>query len=835
VTAALVALVLSVADAAPATAPNPPLEVLEAGTLDYDVVHDRGVVTGGVVLRRGLVTLRAERAQYDARTGEVDASGSVLLTEPGRVIAASAMHAVLDGPLQAHDVVGFMKDGPLDLSRCRTLEEGRSTGRNRLTFGGRDLSREPPPPGEPEHLYLERARVTLCDCGAGPPSWEIRAHSADVVPGKRAILWWPVFYVTPRFLLLDTPVPVLALPAAYLPLGERQTGLLMPQLSMGGMAGFGISQPLFITLGRSWDATVTADYVFGPTSHAAKGPGTSLELRWAPTEGMEGKIKVALLHSEVQQWSPGTWRPPGWNRIALSGSQEQRISDSTRYRLDLQMVGDPLYLFDFTSDALLRAVEYQRSAFAITHRTDDLVVEGDASYLLPLGYLDSGSTTPAPFGFFGTDLSTFHRLPSVSATMLPVRVEGPVQVSGTLGVARFAPLRGATGDEGADGVGPGERTWSGAAIDAGERDGRWNGPAPGSPGERLAATRALARVELRAPMTVADAVDVEPWVAGTATAYAFEAALDPRVAARGVAGLALSTRVGRTFGEGTNRLRHEIEPRVEWRGGTGEIGSGVPSYAYDEFDVALPQRVLTAAGTVATQRMLSATPGTFSQLQLSVRNRLVVPTGATSNALLYLTVGQDLDASGGTASETWVETGLRIGLVGVSGTARFRAFGASMPATAPPASPGSGLDTFTELSGAFDVGDGRGDNLHGNFIALGAGGSPRLMAGLEPFFDPRPFASSAVAMGQVGATAHWRGASFTYDAFFTARDLAAPLCPGKSTAPHVYQHMATMVWDSPCHCWKAGLSAIWNECDERQPRIGFIVDFSAFGAAGTHF
>ncbi len=835
VTAALVALVLSVADAAPATLPNPPLEVLEAGTLDYDVVRDRGVVTGGVVLRRGLVTLRAERAEYDARTGEVDATGSVLLTEPGRVLAAHAMHAVLDGPLQAHDVVGFMKDGPLDLSKCRTLEEGRATGRNRLTFRGRDLSREPPPPGEPEHLYLERARVTLCDCGAGPPSWEIRAHHGDVIPCKRAILWWPVFYITPRFLFLDTPVPVFAFPVLYVPLGERQTGLLMPELSMGGMAGFGISQPLFITLGRSWDATISADYVFGPTTHAARGPGTSLELRWAPVEGMHGQMRAAILHSEVHEWPAGMWRPPGWNRIALSGFQEQRVSDATYYRLDVGLVGDPMYLQDFTGDALLRAAEYRRSAFAVTHRTDDLVVEGDASYHLPLAYLDSGTTSPAPFGTFGTDLSTFHRLPSASVTLLPVRLGGPLQLSAFGGVARFAPLRGVTGDEGADGVGAGERTWSGVAIDPGERDGRWTGPVPGAPGERLAATRALARVELRAPMTVADAVDLEPWAAGTAAAYAFEAALDPRVTARAVAGLAVSTRFGRTFGEGSGRIRHEIEPRAEWRGGTGSTGTGLPNYAYDEFDVALPQRVLTPSGTVAVQRMLSATPGSFSQVQLSLRNRLVVPTGTTSNATVSVTVGQDVDASTGSASETWVETSLRVWRFGLGGAARFRALGATAPPTTPEPSPRSSLDAFTELSGNFDVSDGRGDNVHGNFIALGAGGSPRILAGLEPFFDPRPFAETAIALGQAGVTARWSGATVTYDAFFTARTLPAPLCPGKATAPHVYQHAASLVWDSPCRCWRAGLTAIWNECDERQPRLGFIVDLTALGGRGAGF
>ena len=47
--------------AAPA---GPPLEVLEAGEVRYDTALDRGTASGGVVLRRGDVTLRAGSASW---------------------------------------------------------------------------------------------------------------------------------------------------------------------------------------------------------------------------------------------------------------------------------------------------------------------------------------------------------------------------------------------------------------------------------------------------------------------------------------------------------------------------------------------------------------------------------------------------------------------------------------------------------------------------------------------------------------------------------------------------------------------------------------------------
>ncbi len=833
--AALLALALAAATAQPlpgARSPTP-IQIVESGTTEYDLSggNVRVRATGGVTLRRGAVTLHAEEATWDDATGVVEATGGVLLTEPGRAVSANRMHAVLDGPFQAHDIVAFLKDAPLDLSRCRTSDEARDSGRNRLVFHGDRAAGET----RSQTLEVDGARVTLCDCGAGPPPWEIRARHAAVIPGKRALLSWPVFYVTPRFLFVHTPVPVLVLPVAYLPLSERQSGLLLPEVTAGGNSGWGVDLPLFLTLGRSYDATLTTAYVFGPTEatvasqhRGVKGPGETLELRWAPSEGTRGQARVFALHSLIPDWPGGAAGPPGDNRIALSLAHDQRVSDRTMLELQLGLIGDPYYLADFTGDPLLRAADYRRSGVALTHRRDDLVLEADAAYHLPLTGLDAclgagACPVRAPFGVFGADVPVFHRLPSASAMLLPTRVAGPLRLGIMLGIARFAPIRGATGDEGANGVGPGERGWSYLA-DPGERDGRWEA------GERLATTRGAARVELTAPFSLAGALQVEPWAAGTATAYAFDAGPGAQGDARAAAGLSVSAPFGRSFGSGASRFRHVVEPAIAWRGGTGQAGPGLPAFAYDELDVALPPpRVgasATGAAAVLPQRALSAIPGSFSQVRLSLRNRLVAGAGTLSNGFLDVTVGQDLDAAAGRASETWMAAGLHLVGLSADASARFRAFGARLPELTPRTAPPARLDAFTELRASVTASDRRGDDLHGTFIAVGPGGSPRLEAGLEPFFDPRAFAVDAVAQGGVGARVRVSGATLGYDAAFNARELTAPLCPGKSTGPHVYQHAASLVWDSPCRCWKAGVTASLFECDAH-PRFGFIIDLSS--------
>jgi LPS-assembly protein len=819
--AALAAVALSAAPATPRE--PPPLELLDAGEVEYDVGEDRGRATGGVTLRRGAVTLRASTATFDRRSGEVDAAGGVLLLEPGTALAASAMHLVLDGGFAARDVVAFLKDAPLDLSRCRTIDEARATGRTRVEVGGRAVA------GDGGRSFeVDRARITLCDCGGGAPSWEIRSRHASVTAGKGALLTWPVLYVTPRFLFVHRPVPVLVLPALYLPLADRQTGLLLPDVTTSAVAGVTLAEPIFVTLGRSYDLTLTPRYAFGPSAgldHGVKGLGLDLELRWAPAEGARGQVRFFGQHSVIERWPAGVARPPGMNRLALSFDHAQRFSDATYLRLAGGLVDDPLYLADFTGDALLRAADYRRSAVAVEHRRDDLLLEADAAYHLPLAFLDAGGAPAAPFGTFGSALGAFHRLPSASVALLPVRVGGPVLASATVGVARFAPLRGATGDEGLDGIGPGERGWtpgSTAVRDPGERDGRWE------PGERLAGTRAVARAELRAPLALGRLLAVEPWVSGTAAAYAFEAGPGPQVDARATGGLALSTTLARSFGA----ARHVIEPAVTLVAGTAQAGPALPSYAWDELDVA-PALAAPAPGTsVAARRTLTALPGPFQQLRLALRNRLVVPAGPLSAAQLDVTVGQDVDVGRSRLAETWAEATAHVWRVSAGAEARFFGFGERAPAGVPLPAEGSGWDRFTELRANASASDARGDEVHAGIFGLGPGGSPRLLAGLEPLFDLRPVAIGALAQGSVGARARISGAVVSYDALFNARTFVgpdgknAPLCGGKSADPHVYQHVASFVWDSPCHCWKAGITASLFECDP-SPRFGFVLDLSS--------
>ena len=865
--AAVLALALAGAPEPPRPEPPPPpLEVLEAGQLDYDTVTERTVATGGVVLRRGFVIVHAQSATYDYRTGEVEAWGGVLLTEPGRALAASGMHAILDGPYRARDVVAYMKDAPLDLSRCKTLEEARATGRNAATLSGRQLQGDGREPG----FEVEETRITLCDCGAGPPSWQIRARHASVVPNDHAWLRWPVLYITPRFLFWhrellghhDEPpaIPVFALPVLYVPLTDRQSGFLLPDIEWGGNNGTIISEPLFLTFGRSYDATLTTRYITGSSpgfvaanQRGVRGFGEDLELRWAPAEGVGGVARFSLLHSTIPQWPTGAATPPGNNRMAFTLVHDERLSDRTYLKADLGFVQDPYYTADFNTDVLLRVVDYRRSGLALTHREDGYGLDLEASYLLPLIDLDASCSflgapyfpegcRRAPFGLLGSEVGTFHRLPSASLTVLPERLAGPLYLSGTVGLARFAPIHGSVGDEGPDGWGPGEHNWPCPPAPPGvvPSCALVGGSGPWQGAERLATTRALGRLELRAPFTAGRALALEPYLSATAVAYAFDEVFPAQLDARAVVGLDLTSRFSRTFGEGAKRVRHDIEPRLAWVAGSASAGPGLPNYAYDEFDVAAPLPGRAAGEAyVPVRRTLSATPDgrAFDQLQLSLRNRLSFPSGPLSQTSLDLTLGQDLDLASGRFAESWVQTALTEGPFSATATARVLVLGSRAGGSGPVTvtQPDSFFDAFSSLELWSRLGDARGDEVHASFIAVGKGGSPHLAAGLEPLFDPRPLAFDGLASGQVGLVAKVSGASLNYDAFFYARELAGAQlpCAATSPSPHVYQHVATLVWDSPCHCWKLGVTLTQNECTGLTYKL--VMDLSSLTERGfTH-
>jgi LPS-assembly protein len=748
---------------------------VDAGKISYDLGTRRWVLEGGVVIRRGAVALRAGHARYDPVTGEVDAAGGVLLTDARRAVAAEAVHAVLGGPFEASDVVAFVKQEAVALGDAPSVEVARRLGRNQLSFTGARLTADPD-----GRLRLEGARLTLCDCGLDrAPSWQVRAREADVIPGDRAILRSAVVYVTPRFLGIDRPVPVLPLPYLYVPLGDRQTGILLPEYRSTNSTGPFLAQPVFFTLGRSADATVTPTYAFGRASEgdaSVRGPGAELELRWAPWIGTLGRVGLRWVQ-DLDGDGGASGAGDGGARFALTAQHLQRVSDRTRLRLDLSLFDDPFQLDEFRNDVLLRAANYTRTSVLAEHRRTDAVLALDASYLLMMG-----RGLAEEFGSFGSGLSTVHRWPSLQAELLPIRVAGPLRLAARAGAARWAPLDG----------------------DAAE--------------PRVATNRLDGRAELSAPVLAGDVLVLAPFVRGAAVTR-FAEGREDTTTAWGVGGLAVSTEVARRSGA----LRHALAPRIEWRAGSSVAGDAPDAPALDGWDVA-------SAPTLEAPQLLSAIPGgPFQQLRVAVANRVTL-AGAE---VLDLEIGQDVDLRRGALAELYATGGVAAGPLAMRGAIRGLPWD-GRPGGEPAHRFASTLDRFTELQLDARVGNRRGDFLQAGLISVGPGASGRLVAGVDPLFDLRPAPGDPVAQGSAGGQLTLRGATLGYRALFPARRRTTGACRDDGPTEivlepfEVEQHAATFGWDSPCRCFRFTIALNVDRCG--RTNWGATLDLSALGS-----
>lgn len=781
---------------------------VDAASAIYDVASGTYRLEGGVVISRGVVRLRAGAARWDPRSGVVEASGGVLLTDATRAVAAEGIHAILDGDFEARGVVAFLKDGPTDLTAVTTPAEAAACGRNVITARADQVSGAPG-----GALRLGGARITPCDCPEGAPSWELRAAGAVVHPGERVELTWPVLWVTPRFLFIERPVPVFAFPWISLPLSDRVSGLLMTELGSTGVTGTTLAQPVFFTLGQEADVTVTPRWDFGRSraevaegKPSVRGPGGSLELRWTPVPGAAGRLQADVLWDLDDEVGPlqGADGARGL-RLALTGGWAQRFSDQTSLRADLDLVGDPLHLRDFTPDVLLREATSRRSAAVLSHRGADTSLDLSAAYLEPVSR--TGSLTAVEGGLFAVNLPAFHRWPALVATLLPTAVAGPLRLSGRAGLSRFAPMSGFTSDGGADGLGPGDPGWARVLSDPLELDGRWDR------GERLGATRLDARAELSAPFSLAGVLAVTPSVRGAAAGYAFDAA---RVVANGWAstGLTVASWLVRRFGD----LRHEVSPRLEWRASSGVAGGPLPAFGYDGWDrggATPPGASLALAG----QRLASAAPpGLSNQLRLSVATRLT----RGGDELVRAELGQELDLRRGELAEGFFRASAARGPV--SGEADLRVWtGGRLDAARVPAF-ASWLDAFSELRLRLTVADGRGDEFKAGLLAVGSGGSGRLGAGVDALFDARAAAIEALAAGSLAAKLRFGPATLGYEVLLPVRTAVVGGCQGTgtrtATAWELQQQTGSVEWDSPCHCFRARVAVRLNACGDVSYSVG---------------
>jgi len=291
---------------------------ITADSLSHDAAKGVYVAEGNVLVTDGAITLHADHVIYHIQEGTAEAEGNVHLSSEGEEITADSVTYAMEsqeGTITNGTV--FIKSRNLWI-RGETLEK---RGKNRYTAD----------------------RVTITTCDGEDPDWAITGRKFDItIEG----------YGTAQHVMLKTAgIPVIYTPFLLFPVKiKRQTGLLAPLVGYSSRKGFDVTQPLFVTLGDSMDATVYTNYM------EKRGTRAGLEFRYMASALSRGIFSAEGLNdrkiddgtSENADYGyDGTPDRTNTNRYWLRGKADQELPGGISAKVDLDWVSDQDYLREF--------------------------------------------------------------------------------------------------------------------------------------------------------------------------------------------------------------------------------------------------------------------------------------------------------------------------------------------------------------------------------------------------------------------------------------------------------------------------------------------------------
>ena len=841
--AALVSLLSAAAAAAPPSSAGPATLLagppgqqvaIEADLLEYDLGTRVFRLDGHVLVRRGDATLRAARGVLDRAGGTLKLEGGVLGLEGRQVFLADA--ALVNLALRSADLTNaviYLKDRPPPESNPRA-------GKNQVTMHGKRVRRV-------SSTVLEAQDVTLtpCDC-VGEPDFEIAAETA-LIEGDRAHLRGA------RLVLGGLPIPLFPL---SLPLTSRQSGLLAPLIGGSAVTGFTLAQPLFLTLGRSLDVTLTPGYDIGghnpgqPPFAAAlgarnvRGPRLGIETRYAPFEGTRGSISLDLLYdldkggsiSAPLAGEPATGPGRGFGGVRGIGHIAHRTEGvAGTFAVQGAMATDSMAVSDVDPLPLDRSLDFLRTDAGAWHASGPLSVGADVTLLQDVRIADVNGApdfnNPDRRLFGPERRHTFQRLPGVFAQVAPVDF-GVLTASAEASAVEFAPLGARDPLERATGFGPTDRQFGPSTLPAGTDWGR-------APALRFDVAPRLA-VALPAGLPIELAFDAS----ARADAWLMQG-VDGRNHQRAylTAGARVSVDLERRFGD---RL-HVITPDLRVRAISASLQGGGPPIG-DPADgggavyFPSPDRAEQGLGPGQQRRDSTSTTGVPGarrpyddidgaapaggavQATLGLSQSLWTKASAMPTRTLRFDVLQDvlLWSGGGRArfGEVSAIAAVQLGTVGLSTQVRYDW----------PTRQVSSLNAY--LGG---VRDSRGDEVHGALTLLRGSSSEQLRAGIDELFAAARLAvappgglSGSASAGASGALPVLRnGLRLSYD---LARYLVVGALP---TYLEDWDHRVGLAYEPPCHCATVSLATTFkvkNGSLLGRPDFSFLLDLKSLGS-----
>lgn len=854
-------------------APEETAEVSEVQITAERVLHDGkkliSTAEGTAKLTSEGSAIDADRIVYDQNRRVATAMGHVVarLTQGGKIaVIADLMTLRFDERQQVTDVYLYdgraisKKDAPWDaFLAANTEEKVEKVGTTQALLTGNHLQRNG------NDWTVEQLELVPCECDFKNPSWSITSSTATVdTDDDRVSITNPVIRIK--------GIPVLWLPWLSLPLTDRQTGLLFPKPDYSPLNGFSFEQPVFVTLGRSADLTLTPGFFTGtpilertepdpadPTKmrvvktpqsvNGIAGPRLRTEFRYTPSTHASGQINLGLLYDFRTRRDVATSArdaldtTPRGMRGELRWLHTQDFDRGFGARVDFNGHSDGDYNKDNTIDVILTTATYLRSSATAFHRganhalTLDVGLRQDIQW----GYdwLGNGTQiTPRNTGVFGP--GTLQRLPALTFGWTPDPL-GPVRFTLDAEAVRLAPMFSTTGDEGSNAA---EGAISAIPFkQAVEQLFNPANPYPTTeptmgnrkwdPGEREARDRLMLKPTVTAAFSPGGVFTVSGSASWRQLMWAGEAS--GRSWARGylLLGGALETQLSRRFAEGA--VRHVIEPRVEvravpfgfdcaWPSTATACGSG-PSriVAYDQVDFAVPDVTPRAQAIAELRQRFHSRDGTeVFRLEVGQGGEFSLAPGVTT---LTPTIG-----------ETFGRATFRVGWLSGSGALRFDPLASRWVTATNP----TGALTVTRATARIDLDDGRGHGAYGTYDNLVMEGTARSRQPLDLLFLIDRGYTSSTRMQQIMFGARWDFGPFglRYDALVGEQNFAPASTPVDARLAFS-QHSVSVGVTPACDCWRLDLTATqvipWRDGKAvlQAPGFGFSLSVARFGTIGA--
>ncbi len=788
----------------------------EADSVTYDWEKRVVRLSGNVIVHRGDGVLRAAEGTLDRVANTLRLDGGVLAVQGNDVAVADA--AVLDlsarSAVLSRAVVYLKQQATPALRTLTDRGAARGTGKNALTFTAQRVQQLPG-----NVLLAREVTLTPCDC-AGSPDYEIIAGEARVAGDRVALS-------SPRLHIGVLRIPLFPL---SLPLRDRQSGMLFPRFGFSSTTGFAFAVPIFQTLGRSYDATITPGFFTGNPSSATsnlisrsvKGPRLGLELRYAPAERTQGEVALDLFQdldrgnslSQAQTVNPAVERPATAGR-GLPFANGLRGTFRYVHRTEKgalvaaaegMLASDSMVIADaLPPTALERYLGSLRNDFGLWSARGPVSVGLDATVLQDLR-LDNPFFVPNVFNqpdrrLFGPEARPYPaRLPAAFAQVAPVEL-GPVAFSAELSAVRFQSLGGPTGLERATGYSPTDLSCAPVAPDLCVED---------DPVRDTRRAYALAGAEAGTAFARSYGSvlhTVEPFVEVRALSHALRSG-GPPIGDPGDAG-------GSTYTSNPDAAVQGLAlfPGLALDPNAGGNTRGVPAARrpYDEVDSAAPEGgagefSLRVQQALWTRGAPGHAPGRIAALELR------------QDFVLWLGGGR---ARTGEASAT---ASFALGPASASALVRYD----------------WDQRALTSLSGAASLRDARGDDVHSSLLVLNGSQSARLRAGIDELFAAvrlaplNPQVSSSVGLFVVGGNWMIPATENRLRASADALRHIGPLVPNDGQADWTLR--GQLLYETPCHCAGFVVAAeqpFRNGRTLRSPTIRVLIDLKSLGSIST--